>query len=197
MPNPYITRTQEQIEHIRECLRGDECERCHGKGTITFKGDKHATPCFKCKSTGRIPRSVRATLAFEEQLEEGYEFTQIGAHGDCMAYAWFKGHEGNRCRKLPLPLNAEVAVRKVCERCAGKGSYSTTHCQNYCYVCLAKGSLDSGLRLHTTKKPWCGQGVKAAVLFGPETEALWTADSGFYGYVASYECTVSEEEAKG
>ncbi len=204
MPNPSIKCTPEHIEHIRECLRGDECERCHGEGTITFKGDNYPTSCFNCKGTGRIPRSVRVTVAFEEQPEETSKFNgffDLPLGGKC---AMFLGPTESNTFALPLPLNTEVEVREEnCPLCLGRGGYpvkkSGRESIQYCAHCDGTGSPDTGLRLHTSREPFCEYwGLCQDGFLGegsPEYYEILLNDAGEGKYVACYECGI--EEVKG
>ena len=191
MANPSITCTREQSEHIRECRRGAECPLCLGRGgyPVEKSGKQGIESCANCKGTGRIPR--RVTMAFEKQPPKNTTIPwKCISIGRLAARFEWNGH--TEIYTLPLPLNTVVEVRVVCDRCRGETNTS-------CSKCINERTIDTDLRLHTNKEPFCEyRGLCQDGFLGegsPEYYEILLNDAGEGKYVACYECGI--EEVKG
>ncbi len=137
---------------------------------------------------------VRVTLAFEKQLGEGWKFR---CHSSDLPLVQFINIESGKIEECsyPLPINTEVEVQTVCDRCKGYGYRSSWSGQSDCSVCLGKGTTDTGLRLKTTEEPWCTSWY--AINRDVEIDGICPMKiTGGHTEVASYECTVSKVKVK-
>lgn len=199
-----LTLTPEQVAYLEACAEGGECENCVGVGFFDVEKQEYGAPigctyvvvqedCDECHGSGRLPKKARVTLAFEEQPFKDSKFVCHGCFG--IDAIFFNTPSGTHARKYPLPINATVEVRVVCDHCGGNWSVInlTQPGPNIitCHECV-EGTIDTGLRLKTGE-PWVGVMVECPFI-GELQPLLLSGEESCHDIVASYECEVSKVE---
>lgn len=181
-----IVVQQENVAYLEACEDGERCPVCassHDRFPALYTKNFYRSECDCVK--GRIAKKARVTVAFpkEEQNPEPGCSEEL-----CTAIH----------RKLPLPINATVEVRVVCEDClglGGGGNWCAGPVWKICTVCSGEKDIDTLLRIKTSEPPWVGEAFKLSQMYPDGVAGIWLpVFPEMNTMVASYECEVSKVE---